>query len=79
MEGFELQIEYKGEVLTLPARLIVQGYTHKIAVEVFGTEVLFEPDEERNYRAIISEEHAQKLPDLQLLKMIAEEIERQAK
>jgi hypothetical protein len=79
MSEFEIAIDYKGETHTFPAKLLVQGYTHKIAVDVFGTEVLFEPNEERNYRAVVNEEHVRKQPDLQLLKAIAEKLERQAK
>jgi hypothetical protein len=30
------------------------GFTHKIAIVVDGTPILFEPDEERNYRASLS-------------------------
>jgi len=37
----------------LKASLLVTGYTHKFAVDVDGQEVKFEPDEERNYRAVI--------------------------
>ena len=32
---------------------LILGYTLKISVDVNGTEVLFEPDEERNYRAVM--------------------------
>ncbi|MBC7850801.1 MAG: hypothetical protein H7Y31_13755 [Chitinophagaceae bacterium] len=37
------------------AELRVFGYTHKIAVIVNDVEIIFEPDEERNYRAVVSE------------------------
>jgi RNase P/RNase MRP subunit p29 len=52
-EEFELPIEYKGEEQMFNAKLIVTGYTHKFSVEVDGQSILFEPDEERNYRAVI--------------------------
>jgi hypothetical protein len=29
------------------------GYTYKIAVSLFGSELIFEPDEERNFRAVV--------------------------
>jgi len=35
------------------AKLIVTGYTHKFGVDVNGQNIIFEPDEERNYRAVI--------------------------
>jgi hypothetical protein len=52
-EQFELPVEYKGEQLMLNASLIVTGYTHKFCVDVYGQNIVFEPDEERNYRAVI--------------------------
>ena len=37
----------------LKASLVVTGYTHKFNVDVNGQIIVFEPDEERNYRAVI--------------------------
>ena len=59
-ELFDLPVNYKGEQLDLPARLLLQGYIHKFQVEVNGQIVLFEPDEERNYRAVVSAEEAER-------------------
>ncbi len=56
------------------ARLLQLGsYTHKIQVYVNGTEVLFEPDEERNYRAYIDPTNKEGLEQahIYLLKEIA--------
>ncbi len=55
---FDLPVTYKGQLLHFPARLLNYGYTHKIRVEVYGVEVLLEPDEERNYRAVVDNELA---------------------
>ena len=52
MDIFELPVEYHGKKLLLPAELLPMGFTHKIKVTVEGVDVLFEPDEERNYRAM---------------------------
>ena len=52
MEIVELPVEYHGKELLLPAELLPMGFTHKIKVIVEGVDVLFEPDEERNYRAM---------------------------
>jgi hypothetical protein len=52
-EPFELPVIYKGSELILPARLVQMGYTYKIFVTVNEHEIIFEPDEERNLRAII--------------------------
>jgi len=37
------------------ARLVTMGYTHKFYVVINGMEIIYEPDEERNYRAIFTE------------------------
>lgn len=50
---FDLPVEYKGKEMLFPAELLPMGFTHKIKVNLDGTDVLFEPDEERNYRAVI--------------------------
>ena len=52
MDLFELPIDYNGKKILFPAELLPMGFTHKIKVTVEGTEILFEPDEERNYRAM---------------------------
>jgi hypothetical protein len=80
-EQFELPVEYKGELLLLKASLQVVGYTHKFIVDVSGREVIFEPDEERNYRAIpgYGDICGSKHVDIELLKAIANIIEQLVK
>lgn len=55
MDLFELPVEYKGNEILFPAELLPMGFTHKIKVTVDGTDIFFEPDEERNYRAMTAE------------------------
>jgi hypothetical protein len=76
-EQFELPVEYKGQQLLLKASSLVTGYTHKFMVKVDGQEVIFEPDEERTYRAIIPYDYIGKKKDMdiELLKSIAAAIE----
>ena len=52
-KSFDLPVWYHGQELFFPAELMQIGYTHKIKVHINETDVLFEPDEERNYRAVI--------------------------
>jgi hypothetical protein len=52
MDIFELPVDYNGKELVFPAELLPMGFTHKIKVTVEGVDILFEPDEERNYRAM---------------------------
>ncbi|HEY1022013.1 MAG TPA: hypothetical protein VGE06_06855, partial [Flavisolibacter sp.] len=57
---FDLPVLYKDEALLFPARLQQTGYTHRFEVDVYGTTVYFEPDEERNYRAVLDPAHHDK-------------------
>lgn len=74
-EPFELPIDYKGEEQLFPAQLEQSGYTHRFRVHVNGQDIFFEPDEERNYRAVIDPEHLQKAPPIELLQAIATTLE----
>lgn len=75
-EAFTLSVLYKGEQKIFDAELRVMGYTHKIAININDVELLFEPDEERNYRAFLSEADINKKQiDIQLIKLIAAELE----
>ena len=75
-ESFTLTVHYKGEERSFDAELRMLGYTHKIAVNINGAELLFEPDEERNYRAVLSEKDINKKDiDPELCQLIAAELE----
>ena len=74
-EMFDLPVTYQGEELLLPAQLLQSGYIHQFKVEVNGQEVVFENDEEGNYRAMVDAEKVAKRIDVGLLKAIAEGIE----
>ena len=71
-------VVYNNQQLFFKARLLQLGsYTHKIQVNVYGTEVFFEVDEERNYRAYIDPTNTEAIDkvDKKLLQQIAEAIE----
>lgn len=72
-EIFELPVHYNGQNLLLPAKLQVWGYSHRILVTLKNQTVIFEPDEERNYRAILPDQ--EKTPDVQLVQAIIMAIE----
>ncbi len=74
-EPFDLPVEYQGRETMYPARLVKRGYSYKIHVEADGQEVIFELDEERNFRAIF--ESADKKPiRLEIVKAIGEALEK---
>ena len=76
-ETFDLPVTYKNQELLFPARLRHLGYTHVFIVDVEGSEILFEPDEEQHYRAMIDPERTEgnNRVDVELLQTIAATIE----
>jgi hypothetical protein len=56
MEEFELPVTVNGKEFLFPSKLIQLGYTYRIEVDVSGTIVSFERDEEKNWRALINNE-----------------------
>lgn len=76
-DEFMLPVMYNGKEMEFPAKLLNYGYIVKLEVEIEGTPVFFERDEDRNWRAILLFEDAQanKKMDSQLLKTVAEAID----
>lgn len=76
-EEIDIPIIYKGNELIIKAKVVKFGYIHRFEVEVDGYSVIFEPDEERNYRVILNpvDDKNSKSIDLELLKQIAKTIE----
>jgi hypothetical protein len=74
-EPFELPVSYHDKEMLFTARLEQLGYTHRFVVDVYGTEVIFEPDEEKKYRAILEEAQLNKNITRELLQAIAATIE----
>ena len=77
MDGvfFDLPVSYGGTQLLFPSQLLQLGYTHKFLVDVYGTEVAFEQDEEGAYRAIVDPDALPRGVDLSLFEAIAHGIE----
>ncbi|MES2005894.1 MAG: hypothetical protein V4450_15355 [Bacteroidota bacterium] len=73
-ETFDLPVWYNGEELFFPAELQTLGYTHKIRVTIEGVNFVFEPDDEKNYRALLADTDHNKPSsvDTSLLQAIAE-------
>lgn len=72
-DGFEISVPYKNSEVMVPVRLLPQGFSYKIEAMVNGTVVWFEPDEERNFRALLPPDGDENvnLPDGALLQAIA--------
>jgi hypothetical protein len=75
-EDFQIPVLYNNRRMNFPAQLVRYAYSYKIEVDVDGTIVYFEPDEERNWRALVAqEEESTRHINSDLLKAIATSIE----
>lgn len=76
-DEFYIPVSYGGQEYNFPARVLHYGYTIKLEVEIEGNTILFEHDEERNWRAVIpfDEIAAGNKTNVELLKAVAEAIE----
>jgi hypothetical protein len=73
-EPILITVPYKGAQKEFEIQLEVTGYTYRIKVIIDEVIVFFEPDEEKQYRAVVLYEHVQegKTLDPVLLQAIAE-------
>ncbi len=76
-DAFFLPVVFKGQELQFEAQLERRGYVYALHVDVNGTAVIFERDEERNWRALLPQPQTDtvKPPSLALLLAIGETIE----
>lgn len=76
-DAFDITIQYKGNEKILKGILITYGYSYKIQVDIDGEKIFFEPDEERNFRAMSDPENRTdaKQADPELLRSITEAIQ----
>jgi hypothetical protein len=75
-DGFELPVVYRNEECLFPARLLQLGYTFRVEVDIRGRLFNFEPDEERNWRALLPYgDEDRKAIDVELLRAVAEALE----
>jgi hypothetical protein len=69
--NFELPISLNGEEILLNAVFKPWGYTYRIEVQVSGSPLFFERDEENNFRAVVYGEDPGIHPGAALLEAIA--------
>jgi hypothetical protein len=76
-EAFFLPVTFKGKELQFEAKLEQRGYVYVLHVDVNGTTVIFERDEELNWRALLPQPQQEtgKHPSLELVLAIGETIE----
>ncbi|MDB5251679.1 MAG: hypothetical protein JWP27_848 [Flaviaesturariibacter sp.] len=72
-DPFELPVTYQGKEILFPAQFEPRGYSYRIRVELPQCIVYLEPDEDRNFRAMIdTNAPAGKLPPAALLEALVE-------
>ncbi|MBL7748123.1 MAG: hypothetical protein JNM19_11880 [Chitinophagaceae bacterium] len=76
-DEFHIPVSFGGKEYHFPARLLNYGYTIKLEVVIDGNTILFEPDEERNWRALVpfDEITSTQKTNPELLRAVAEAIE----
>lgn len=52
MDTLEIPVTYKNEELSLKAHVVRLGYVNHVVVDLGGTQITIERDEEGNYRAL---------------------------
>lgn len=75
-EVFDLPVNHRGQEILFPAQLVQAGYLHRFKVTVGDIDVLFEPDEEGSYRALIDPDKMSKDVTIDLLADITTAIEK---
>jgi hypothetical protein len=74
-EPLFLPVTFKGIEYQFEALLRRRGYVAVLEINVHHVRVIFERDEQGDWRAILSEDQAGKTPDVELLRAIGETIE----
>jgi hypothetical protein len=78
MDELLLPLTYQGEEVELPVKMYAYGYTFRVEVMIGEITVIFEPDEEGSYRALVHPEQVEKnkMPSRELLQAIVEALEK---
>ena len=70
-ETFTISVIHNNQIKEFEAKFKLFGHTHRITVPVDETIIIFEPDEERNYRAVLPLGEINSKVDSHLLQAIA--------
>jgi len=74
VDSFILELVYNNEQKQFKAEFHkMSRFTHRMVVNINGAQVYFEPDEERNYRAVLAE-NSSSVPDAGLVKAVADKL-----
>lgn len=67
---FDLPVVYKGHELSYKGRLVTFGYVYKFYIVVEGRELVFEKDDEQQFRVLTEEINVNKPVDTDLILVI---------
>ena len=73
-ESIEICVEHKGQTKCFPAVFSQYGYSYRITITILGMNVIFEPDEERQWRARMENNTPMNKDVQELLPLIAAEL-----
>jgi len=74
-ESIEICVEHNGQTKCFPAIFSQYGYSYRITITILGMNVIFEPDEERRWRARIENNTHMNKDVQELLPLIAAELD----
>ncbi len=75
-ESFELPIQYRNREIVCTCKLVTTGYSYRIYLQAEDQEIIFEPDEERNLRALYENQQSGKSLPADLIRIIGEALEK---
>lgn len=65
-DTFEIPITWKGNEISFAAKLIPTGYITRIGIDIYGEEVVLEPDEEGQYRVVMETDASGNYPEIDI-------------
>ena len=76
MDHLDLTVEHRGVTKAFHINFRKYGWSYRFTTDVNGTEVIFEPDEERNLRAIVPTAQQDNSNVRELVPLIALELQK---
>ena len=77
MDTFDIVIEHRGMTRTFSVSFGKYGYSYRFTIDVNGEEIVFEPDEERNLRAMTTSSSQSNSTTRELVELIGIELQKQ--
>jgi hypothetical protein len=75
MDSITLQVQKQGQSYEIEVRLVSYAYTYRFVLQLEQIEIYFEPDEERNLRAIVPPDTQLSQHQKELLSLIGDQLQ----